>query len=181
MPESEGSGLERIEHIVVLMLENRSFDHMLGYLRLEGGREDLEGLQPGMANRHGDRPYPVHHLKKAHLPDGHWDPDHSAAATDRSINGGAMDGFAASYAGTLAGRGVREPDPGIVMGYHNATDLPVYDHLAEQFCVCDHWHSSVPGATWPNRLDALAGSAAGSRDDQRHPSHRRSLHPAGQP
>jgi phospholipase C len=56
MPESEGSGLERIEHIVVLMLENRSFDHMLGYLRLEAGREDIEGLQPGMANGHAGQP-----------------------------------------------------------------------------------------------------------------------------
>ena len=52
MPESEGSGLERIEHIVVLMLENRSSDHMLGYVRLEAGREDIDGLQPGMAEAH---------------------------------------------------------------------------------------------------------------------------------
>jgi phospholipase C len=169
MPESEGSGLERIEHIVVLMLENRSFDHMLGYLRLESGRDEIEGLRPEMATNHGGRSYPVHHLAKTHVPNGRWDPDHSAAATDRCINGGAMDGFAASYADTLAGRGVHEPDPGIVMGYYNAADLPVYHHLAEHFCVCDHWHSSVPGATWPNRLYAVAGSAAGSRDDQKLP------------
>ena len=76
-----------------------------------------------------------------------------------------MDGFAASYAATLAARGVRDPDAGIVMGYFNAADLPVYDHLAEHFCVCDRWHSSVPGATWPNRLYAVAGGADGSRDD----------------
>ena len=42
MPESERSGLERVDRIVVLMLENRSFDHMLGYLRLEAGREDKD-------------------------------------------------------------------------------------------------------------------------------------------
>jgi phospholipase C len=169
MPESGGSELQRIDHIVVLMLENRSFDHMLGYLRLEGGREDIEGLQVWMANSHGGRSYPVHHLSKTHVPDGRWDPDHSAAATDRCINSGAMDGFAASYADTLARRGAPEPDPGIVMGYYNATDLRVYDHLAEHFCVCDRWHSSVPGTTWPNRLYAVAGSAAGSRDDQQLP------------
>jgi phospholipase C len=41
------NGLERIEHIVVLMLENRSFDHTLGYLSLEGARDDVDGLRPG--------------------------------------------------------------------------------------------------------------------------------------
>jgi phospholipase C len=51
------------------------------------------------------------------------------------------------------------------VGYYDGADVPVYDHLAEEFLVCDRWFSSVPGATWPNRLYALCGSAAGSRDD----------------
>jgi phospholipase C len=38
------------------------------------------------------------------------------------------------------------------MGYYDGGELPVYDHLARNYCVCDHWFSSVPGATWPNRL-----------------------------
>lgn len=58
MPETESSGLELVEHLVILMLENRSFDHMLGYLRLESGRDDIEGLKPGMANSHDGRSYP---------------------------------------------------------------------------------------------------------------------------
>ena len=165
----QSSGLERIEHIVVLLLENRSFDHMLGYLSLEGGRSDVDGLRPGMANAHGGVRFPVHHLPRTDLPDGRWDPDHSAAAVDLQINGGAMDGFAASYAQTLAVRGVEGDDPGVVVGYFNAHDLPVYDHLAEEFCVCDRWFCSVPGATWPNRLYAITGSAAGSRDDKKVP------------
>jgi phospholipase C len=49
---------ERIEHIVVLMLENRSFDHMLGYPSLEGGRDDVDDLRPGMANEQGGRHLP---------------------------------------------------------------------------------------------------------------------------
>src|ERR1700729_1646033 len=162
------ANLEKVDHIVVLMLENRSFDHMLGYLSLEGGRVDVDGLRAGMANAHGGRSYPAHHLTSTSLPDERWDLDHSAAAVDRRINGGAMDGFPASYADTLARRGVHEPAPGIAMGYFNAVDLPVYDHLAEHFCVCDRWHSSVPGATWPNRLYALSGRAARSRDDLPH-------------
>jgi len=51
------------------------------------------------------------------------------------------------------------------MGYYTGEDLPVYDHLAEEYCVVDRWFSSVPGATWPNRLYAVAGQAAGTRDD----------------
>jgi len=166
---ARSSGLGRIEHIVVLMLENRSFDHMLGYLSLEGGRDDVDGLAPGMANEHGGRQYPIHHLAATYFPDERWDPEHTAAATDRQINGGAMDGFSASYAQTLAARGVKDGDPGVVMGYYKASDLPVFDHFAEQFCVCDRWHSSVAGATWPNRLYALTGSGAGSRDDPKVP------------
>jgi hypothetical protein len=98
-------------------------------------------------------------------------PDHSAAATDRQINDGAMDGFPASYAETLAARGVDDGDPGVVMGYYDASDLPVFDHFAAEFSVCDRWHSSVAGATWPNRLYAVAGSAGGSRDDRKVPIH----------
>jgi phospholipase C len=166
-PAAENLG--KVEHVVVLMLENRSFDHMLGYLSLEGGRSDIDGLQSGMSNDAGGQAYPIKHLGSTHVPDPHWDPDHSAAATDMQINGGKMDGFAASFAKTLESRGVSDRDPGMVMGYFNADDLPVYDHLAEHFCVCDRWHSSVPGATWPNRLYAVAGSADGSRDDKPKP------------
>jgi phospholipase C len=55
------------------------------------------------------------------------------------------------------------------MGYYNAQDLPTYDHLAAEFTICDRWHSSVAGATWPNRLYALTGGADGSRDDKTGP------------
>ena len=79
-----------------------------------------------------------------------------------------MNGFVASFANTLADRGVQDADPGRVMGYYNGADLPVYDHLASEFAVCDRWFSSVPGATWPNRLYAVSGGAARSRDDLPH-------------
>ena len=116
MTVAETDGLERIEHIVVLMLENRSFDHMLGYLSLEGGREEIDGLRPGMANDLGGRRYPIHHLGATYFPNERWDPEHTAAAVDRQINDGAMDGFPASYSDTLAARGVEDADPGVVMG-----------------------------------------------------------------
>ncbi len=163
MSEESGlANLEKIDHIVVLMLENRSFDHMLGYLSLEGGRGDIDGLQAHFSNDHDGRPYPIHHLDTTAIAD---DPDHCAAAVDLQLGDGAMNGFVASFAKTLSERGVHDADLGRVMGYHNGLDLSVYDHLASEFAVCDRWFSSVRGATWPNRLYAVCGSAAGSRDD----------------
>ena len=88
--------------------------------------------------------------------------EHSQLHAD---DGGRMGGFVASLAATMANRGVHGGDPSPAMGYYDGADVPVYDHLAEEFLVCDRWFSSVPGATWPNRLYALCGSAAGSRDD----------------
>ena len=77
-----------------------------------------------------------------------------------------MSGFVASAGATLAAQGTEDGDPGCVMGYYDGTDVPVYDHLAGEFAVCDRWFASVPQNTLPNRLYALCGAAAGSRDDR---------------
>ena len=95
------ANLEKVDHIVVLMLENRSFDHMLGYLSLERGRGDVDGLREEFANEHGGRNYPVHHLDSTAIAD---DPDHSGDAVDLQIGGGKMNGFVASFVETLAQR-----------------------------------------------------------------------------
>jgi phospholipase C len=161
--ERARTNLEKIDHVVVLMLENRSFDHMLGYLSLGGRRPDIDGLQTGMANEYQGRTYPVHHLDSTALD---MDPDHSAAAIDEQVADGTMGGFVANAAATLASRGVQDGDPTCVMGYYNGADVPVYDHLVEEFAVCDRWFSPVLGSTMPNRLYALCGGAAGSRDNR---------------
>jgi phospholipase C len=160
---AHAANLEKVGHVVVVMLENRSFDHMLGYLSLSGRRPEIDGLRPGLTNQYQGRTYPVHHLGATALG---IDPDHSAGAIDQQVAGGDMSGFVASAAATIAGRGVRDGDPGCVMGHYDGTDVPVYDHLAEEFAICDRWFSSVPGSTLPNRLYALCGVAAGSRDDR---------------
>ncbi len=163
---AHAANLEKVDHIVVMMLENRSFDHMLGYLSLTGRRPDIDGLRPGLANEYQGRTYPVHHLGTTAVD---VDPAHSADAVDEQVAGGSMSGFVANAMQTLAARDRQDGDPACVMGYYDSTDVPVYDHLAEEFAVCDRWFSSVPGATLPNRLYALCGVAAGSRDDR--PSH----------
>ena len=85
--------LDKIDHVVVMMLENRSFDHMLGYLSLAGRRPDIDGLRPEFANSWQGCSYPVHHLATTAL---EMDPDHSSAAIDQQIAGGAMSGFVAA-------------------------------------------------------------------------------------
>jgi phospholipase C len=161
-PDPTVKNLGRIEHIVVLMLENRSFDHMLGYLKLEAGLP-VEGLDASMSNKHAGKTYKVHHLPKTKLAENQ-DPGHSGSDVKQQLEN-ANGGFVANYAKHNAS----DPKRGTPMGYYNGTDLPVYDHLAREYAVCDHWFCSVPGATWPNRLYAVCGQAAGSKDNKSPP------------
>jgi phospholipase C len=167
--------LDAIEHIVVVMLENRSFDHMLGYLSLPAelggkGRSDIDGLRGTEQdfNMLGTDRHEIHRLTAEKFRDETEDPDHSGPSVDEQLAGGGG-GFVANFARISAARAANlheaPPDPGLVMGYYDGQQLPVYDHLAGAYCVIDRWFSSVPGATWPNRLYAMTGQSAGSRDD----------------
>jgi phospholipase C len=159
------AALDEIEHVVVLMLENRSFDHMLGYLSLDAGGLDVDGLQPGMANEHDGRSYPIFRLERTASTKAQ-DPCHSGACVDEQLANG-NGGFASNYIETREGPGAAEPV--VVMGYYDGEQLPIYDFLARRFCVCDRWFCSVRGATFPNRLYAVTGRAAGSRDNASPP------------
>ncbi len=168
--------LQAIDHIVVVMLENRSFDHMLGYLSLPlelGGRArtDVDGLRgPEIDfNLHAGARFPIHHLDQTKFKDETEDPDHSGHSVDEQLAGdgaGFVENFARICAARARAQGEEAPEPGLVMGYYDAEELPVYDHLAAEYCVVDRWFSSVPGATWPNRLYAMTGRADGCRDDR---------------
>jgi phospholipase C len=152
---------------------------MLGYLSLPvalggRGRTDVDGLRgpDEDSNHHAGQRYPIHHLDRTQFDGEAEDPDHSGESVDEQLSGGSQ-GFVENFARISAARAqklsVPVPDPGLVIGYYDSDDLPVYDHLAAEYCVVDRWFSSVPGATWPNRLYALAGQAAGSRDDASPP------------
>ncbi len=155
------SNLNKIDHIIVLMMENRSFDHMLGYLKLEGGRTDVDGLTADMFNRSKDGGiHRVRHLENTAF---ELDPRHEGNCVDEQISDG-NGGFVLNFE-----RMHHPADPGGVMGYYNASDLLVYDHLAREFAICDRWFSSVPGQTWPNRLYSVAGRGDGSRENRRLP------------
>ena len=156
VPGGPADNLEKIDHIVVLMMENRSFDHMLGYLKLEGANPDVDGLVDGMSNSDIDNnPYEVHRLKGTvfNLDPGHG-PDEIA---EQLMNNNG--GFVINY--TNVHEDDPTFDPASIMGYHNGSSVPVYDHLARNFCICDRWFCSVPGATWPNRLYSVTGRSKG--------------------
>jgi phospholipase C len=157
------ANLRKIDHIVVLMLENRSFDHMLGYLPLEAGRTDVDGLKASMSNVYRGKTYKVRHLQRTALTKDE-DPCHGGACIAEQVSNN-MGGFVANFAKQRKKAKLVD----VVMGYYNGSDLPTYDHLAREFAVCDRWYCSVPGATWPNRLYALCGQAAGSKDPKKVP------------
>jgi phospholipase C len=158
----------KVDHIVVLMMENRSFDHMLGFLTIDEGRNDIEGLTAGLSNSTGEVPFPVHRATSTKLVKAQ-DPAHGSLEVAAQIANGAMSGFAASYQRTRPHPPYKGDSPAVVMAYHTAVQVPVYAYLAEEFCVCDHWFCSVPGETMPNRCYAVAGTSGGRIDAIRPP------------
>jgi phospholipase C len=141
--------MPEVEHIVIYMQENHSYDNYFGML----GRGDgftIEHGVPTNANPGLDgAPVPVFHQPSGCdvQPSAHqtW------SGTYASVNGGAMDGFVRSAVG--GGHGS--------MGYWDGTDLPFYYSLARHFPICDRWFCSVPAQTFPNRRFLQAATSVG--------------------
>jgi len=157
----------RIDTFVFLMLENRSFDHLLGYLRLPGfgGRTDVEGLtaldNPDYANprANGRIAFPFIAPDDAPFP-GDLPHDRQEVANQMAFAGAAggyvMNGFVQSYELYSATTGLPNPPPMRVM---TPPLIPVTSFLADQYVVCDHWHAPLPTSTHPNRLMAVSGTS----------------------
>ncbi len=155
-PPLEPGLLSNIDHIVVLMMENRSFDHMLGYLRKDGDKDgkkrlDIDGLGDINKNPYKGRDYPSFLLPDTEFNES---PPHDYEPVENQIDGGKLDGFVAAFAKKYESQGV---DPGRVMGYHNAAHVPVYDALAREFLICQRWFAAHPGPTFCNRFYTLTG------------------------
>jgi len=165
------ASLRQIEHIVVLMLENRSFDCLLGQLYV--GRPDFNGLTGSESNPYtagGGDPVSVWNSKNAApgtmtIPS----PDPGELFSDMNtqlfgpngpVTGGPppMSGFVDSYVGQT-----KEPpyDPKQVMHFFRPDQLPVMSTLAKAYAVCDQWHASAPNQTWPNRFFMHCATANG--------------------
>jgi len=153
----------KIEHIVVLMMENRSFDHLLGFL----DHPDIDGIAPGQySNRDASgEPHPVDEgaAYQGQLVD---DPGHDFEDVYLQMYGvpagtpagePTMSGFAQSYE-------EHGGEPGDIMRCFRPDQTPVITALARQYVVCDRWFSSVPGPTLPNRAFAHFGTSFGRLD-----------------
>jgi phospholipase C len=131
LPPPQQSG---IDHVVVLMMENRSFDHFLGWHpRADGRQAGLEYVdENGMTH------------STAHLTEfqgcGHPDPDHSYEGGRIQFANGACDGF------------LKGSNDEYAIGYYTADDLPFYRHAARYWTTCDRYFAAIMAATYPNRF-----------------------------
>jgi phospholipase C len=142
-----------IEHIVVLMLENNSFDRMLGTI------PGVEGVNSSIPRSNPDFPSSMAILASATAERKMaQDPEHELDDVLRQIAGpcqGFVSDFAQHYPQTSPEQRAE------IMGYFEHGFLRVLHTLADSYAVCDHWFSSLPGPTWPNRFFVHSGTSLG--------------------
>jgi phospholipase C len=124
-----------IEHVVVVMMENRSFDHFLGWLPRADGRQ--AGLTYTDPNGVSHKTYHQSQFDGC----GFKDPDHSYGGGRLHYNNGQMNGF-------LSDTG----NDAFAIGYYGAEDRPFMSQLAQAYTTCDRYFCSILGPTYPNRL-----------------------------
>ncbi len=144
--------LNDIEHVVILLQENRSFDHYFGTRKGVRGFSD-----PDVLKRPDGRP--IWYQDSSHHPDGYLLPFRMQANSSAACFGDPDHGWIAQHVywadGKLSGFGVLAAKN---MGYFTAEDLPYYHALADAFTLCDHSFCSVIGPTTPNRLYAWSAT-----------------------
>ena len=144
-----------IGHIVVLMQENRSFDHYLGQLCRQGQPgvecEPTGASNPNPLNPSGPAITAFHKTSNCEVADL----DHSWSGSHREWNNGAMDGFTAANAVPADPTGSR------TMGYYDSSDLQFYNGLYSTFATSDRYFQSLLSQTFPNRFYLLAGTSFG--------------------
>lgn len=157
-----------IEHVVVLCLENRSFDHMLGFLGTPNG---LTGDEFNLTDP--DDPasarVPVSNTAE-YLGDLDVDPSHEVTQVREQLYGAAgvpradgrhNVGFVLNY-----GRQPGAPQAPNIMKCFDPAKLPTLVSLAREYAVCGRWYSSVPGQTWPNRFFLHCATSGGFADNK---------------
>ncbi|GAV89902.1 LOW QUALITY PROTEIN: Phosphoesterase domain-containing protein, partial [Cephalotus follicularis] len=157
-----------IKTVVVVVMENRSFDHVLGWLK--STRPDIDGLNGTESNRVN---VSDSESRKISVSDDavfiDWDPGHSFQAIREQIfgsndsfsNPAPMNGFAQQAESMEEGNGK------IVMSGFKPELLPVYTELANEFAVFDRWFASVPASTQPNRFYVHSATSHGAMSNVR--------------
>lgn len=166
-----------INHVFVLMLENRSFDNLLGFSGITGmdavtgGPTRINGLSGAENNMLDGKTYFTAHPAPPSMP---VDPGHEFTDTLLQLTGTAnydaasgypavnCSGFVDDYVNSsTAHEGQATTDFGDIMLGFAPGQLPVLNALAREFAVCDNWFASMPGPTWPNRFFLHAASSGG--------------------
>jgi phospholipase C len=131
-----------IKHIIFVMSENRSFDHMLGWF------PNADGKQKGLSYLDSNGvSHPTYHLAPDWTGCGHPDPDHSYDGGRTEYDNGKMDGFLHASTGNDT----------YCTGFYVEKDLPVLAALHRNFTTCDRYFASILAPTFPNRIFANAG------------------------
>jgi phospholipase C len=180
--------LNQIDHIVVLMLENRSFDNVLGWLYNGANQKPFNQVPPGQTfegltgkecnPRPGGGescvgkgtvmtdPYPDPNEPYDHVFMQLYNYPTMPYPIPNLTNAPDMQGFVIDYANAISqgtpGTTMMDVDPGIIMNCFTPDRLPVISGLANAYAVCDHWFSSVPTQTFPNRSFIHAATSSGN-------------------
>jgi phospholipase C len=149
-----------IKHIVVLMMENHSYDNYLGTLsgRGDGLPTDASGAPTAVNTLPDGQQVTAHHLASTVQTGG--GPTQTWRASHIQYDNGTNGGFGTSVTETVPGG-----NPATPLGYFTEADLPFYHGLARTFPVADRWFCSCLGPTFPNRRFLIAGTANGLIDD----------------
>ena len=161
--------MAEIDHLVVLMLENCSFDRLLGFARpASDGFAGLTGQESCPVDPH--QPAIAPRVAASLLPFADYtgyvtepDPHHELPDVTLQLFGAGapgataptMDGFVASYRQVAPDKAMN------LMGCYAPSQMRAISALAAEFVVFDHWHASVPGPTWPNRFFAHCATSGG--------------------
>jgi phospholipase C len=188
--EAMANQLGKIDHIVYLMLENRSFDHMLGFLYRDSDNNspaghDFDGLT-GKESNPNDlgrqiQVYPIaagatdtYLMPGADPGEGFQNTNYQLFSNDDPAAGAVPtnQGFVLNFKSAIASDLAKHyqdtlpgTQPSQIMGMYTPELLPILSGLAKGYAVCDAWFASAPTMTMPNRAFALAGTSQGHLDD----------------
>jgi phospholipase C len=162
-----------ITNVIVITLENHSFDNYFGRLGAFLNRTDIESPPPNASNPGppydggalddaGNGIYPYTHAD--HLCT--LDTNHEWNGSLLEWADGGMTGFVQQNDGWSAGDLPQGADPSLASGaramfYYDQTDIPFYYALAQNFAIADHYHASLRGPTWPNRMYQWSATSFG--------------------
>jgi phospholipase C len=177
----------KIDHIVVVMMENRSYDHVLGYRARPPINDGADGLTKALvdaveatAEKHKVRllreeaKFPLNAVgKRTRIPKGvgHELDDVTQQLAGRIDGGGGQINDPKGFVDNFREKRLKDaPDrdyvadpradglvPDDVLGYYDGEDLPIFEHLANHYAYCDRFYCSHPGPTLPNRMYSLTG------------------------